>query len=507
MQKDMTKTEEIDEFKEHVKKWMEVSQEHGKTSNEAGKYYDEYILPCVVDTFVEKFKDGLLAGKKYDGLILTVGGSPEPVILSICAIESEQIGLICNEGRKKSIDRIVEKTDLRASDLVSAGSCTVNGSDTQEIYQAVMNFYTKWGEPKKIALGITGGTKVMSSAAAMAGAILGADIYYVDTGDKNELNKPVPRSEYLRLLENPYTVFGDFEARKAKQLFERHDYAGARDIFKVLTGQIGRPERLIIYQAYELLCEAYHAWDNFNVQHASTKLKEILAHLTTFQRSTELKDLHDHKSRLEEQKESLDCLSSFVNNDRNVGLPCDVSDRFHFAFTLYQNALRRSIQGKYDLACLLLYRLLEWIGQCRLDKYQIDTDANTHNYSEAGDLCAPAKTEEQILDQYTKQSKKVGEPGSPSKKNLPAGRITLVDMYLLLYALGDDLIENNFDWTKFNDGIKTRNKSVYIHGRRVVDAKGFKGFHGTVEHIFKKAQELEGIDASEFKDRHEFIVL
>ena len=40
---------------------------------------------------------------------------------------------------------------------------------------------------------------------------------------------------------------------------------------------------------------------------------------------------------------------------------------------LYHNALRREAQGKHDTACLILYRLLEWIEQHRLAGYKIDT--------------------------------------------------------------------------------------------------------------------------------------
>ena len=502
MQKDMSKTNEINEFDEHVKKWEEISQTRGKTSNEADEYYDQHILPRVKEEFVANNSPR----QKYDGLILTVGGSPEPVILSICAIKSKKIGLICNESRRKSIDRIVKETDLRVSDLVSAG-CEVDGSDTIEIYKAIMDFYAKWNEPKKIALGITGGTKVMSSAAAMAGAILGADIYYVDAKAKNILGKPVPCSEYLHLLDNPYTVFGDFEADKANQLFRRHDYAGAQDVFKKLTEQISGPQKLIIYQAYRLLCEVYDAWDNFNVQYASRKLKDLLVHLDQWT-STELNDFHKAKSCLEKQKEALDCLSTFVNTNTGAGeLPCSGSDRFHFAFTLYHNALRRAEQRKYDLACLLLYRLLEWIGQCRLDKYKINTDDSKHNYAAAGKLCAPEKTEDTILDEYIQKHKEeCKKKGYPVRTSLPTGRIGLVDMYLLLYALNDDIV-TDFPWGNFMQQIETRNKSIYIHGRRVREYKAFDAFHGTVKDIFQKAQVLENIETSDFTKQHEFIVL
>ena len=495
-------------FEAHVREWERLLGEHGKTSNEAGEYYDKHILPNVEQIFVESSKH-LLKQKQYDGLILTVGRSPEPQILTLCAIAGEsstQVGLLYRQAAGDSLNRICKRMEWTPHDSNSRARI-ISGSDTIEIYKEIMNFYTKWGKPKKIAIGITGGNKVMSSAAAMAGAILGADLYYVDTKAKNKFNKPVPGNEYLRLVDNPYAVFGDFEADKAKALFGRHDYAGAQRISRELTQQIRDLSKLMTYRAYGYLCEAYDAWDNFNVQRAARGLSELLDILDQFGRSTELGDLYKFKSRLDDQKKALDCLSSFVNNkSKEAGLPCDVSDRFHFAFTVYHNALRRSAQGKYDLACLLLYRLLEWIGQCRLDKYKIDTEANTHNYSAAGASCTPQKSQKQILERYIDQSKRFGQPDGPTITSLPAKEITLVDMYLLLHALEDPLVQE-WDWQKFNNEIETRNKSVYIHGRRVVNNREFQEFHKTTKLIFKKAQKLESIEASDFTERHEFIVL
>ena len=491
------------ELKEHIEKWEQISLEKGKNSNEAGKYYDKHILPYVEEAFVKDSKS-LLKGKKYDGLILTVGGSPEPQILSLCAIagQSTKVGLLYTAAAADSFNRICKRMEWKHDDAVTQGR-KIDGSNTIEIYTTIMDLYTEWGKPAKIAVGITGGKKVMASAAAMAGAILGADIYYVDTDTKNKLNKPEPGSEYLRLLDNPYDVLGDIEADKAKELFRSHDYAGAKRIFNELVSdkrkRVGDPQKRAIYQIYEHLCAAYNAWDNFNVQLGSTELTKLLDQLEQSKTVRELSALLEFKSRLVNQREALEYLKNFVNKNTKNKLPYENSDRFHLAFTLYHSALRREIQAKFDLACLLLYRLLEWIGQCRLDKYNIDTGANRHDYSE----CVKGKTEESILCKYKEKRKKV-MPHKPEKLSLPDGPIGLIDMYLLLYAMGDDLVEG-LDWGKFHQQIETRNESIYIHGRNVVNKKAFDNFHKTVKDLFKKAGDLVCIDTDTFDEQHEFI--
>ena len=489
MQKDMTK-----EFNEHVENWVEISQKHGKTSNAAGEYYDKHILPHVKEKFIEKNSP---EEDKYDGLILTVGGSPEPVILSISAIKSKKIGLICTKGRKKSIDRIVKQTHLQPSDLISAG-CEVDGGNTIEIYQAIMDFYTKWNEPKKIALGITGGTKVMSSVAAMAGAILGADIYYVDTNAKNKLNKPVPCSEYLRRLSNPYTVFGDFEIGKAKQLFERHDYAGTRGIFHQLKSKVGDANKAKIYEAYEYLCTAYEAWDNLDIDEAKTSLDQLVEILEQFDRLEGLRPLQGLKSRLKNQIRALEILLQFRKDE---GLALKATDGFHFAFMLYHNALRRAQQGKYDIACLILYRLLEWIEQHRLAIIGIDT--KEPDYSQSG------KKLEELFCLY-REKRNNAYKSAKKPDSAPAAlpdKIALVEGFLILDALDDDIVtkDKKLQWGPLLGKLEIRNQSIFAHGMKKIGEEEFENFKSIVDDLFKKAKKLAAIDTDTYDEQHKFI--
>ena len=202
-----------------------------------------------------------------------------------------------------------------ASDLV-AGACEVDGSNTIEIYKVIMDFYAKWGKPEKIALGITGGTKVMSSSAAMTGAILGADIYYVATEAKNILNKPVPRKEYLHLVDNPYSVFGDLEVEKARDLYNGHDYAGAQRVFDQLEKQVGDPSLATVHEAYEHLCAAYELWDNIDFKKALEIIDKLVPILTRYSSLPGLTNLHSFHPTLLEQRVALEVLEAIAKNEK-----------------------------------------------------------------------------------------------------------------------------------------------------------------------------------------------
>ena len=490
------------ELKKHIEEWEQLGFEKGKNSNQAGEYYDEHILPYVKEVF-DKGSKCLLKGKKYDGLILTVGGSPEPQILSICAIAgpSTKVGLLYTQAANDSLNRIFEGMGWQHSDVFDRAR-RIDGSNTSKIYSAIMELYREWekctetDEPMKIAVGITGGKKVMASAAAMAGAILGADLYYVDTDDKNKLNKPVPGSEYLRLLDNPYIVFGDLEVRKAEELYRRHDYAGAHRIFQQLEGQVRTPNQVAVYTAYKLLCATYEAWDHLDMSSAKQHLDGLLGILERFSSEIGLVPLHRFKEVFAKQQKALECLEDIFEAQESVSERLDalrMDCGFHFPFMLYHSALRRKEQGKFDMACLIFYRLLEWVGQHRLAMRGIDT--SEPNYSS---LCIDETT---LLDKYN-EKRKIIKRGKVLSLPDP---IALIDGFLVLAALKDEIIADK-QLPRILGQTEIRNQCVYAHGMKTVSPDKLEPFRKTVKEKFEQAQNLANIDANTISEQHEFIV-
>ena len=473
-------------FKERIAKWKRMDRTTRDASNAAIAFYDENIFPLVKEVFINKNRPH----KEYDVLILTVGLSPEPLILSILAIKPTHVGLLYTEETERFLERIQQEANLTTLQLLN-GARKIDGSNVAEIYETIMELYIEWDSPANIAVDITGGKKSMVSGAAMAGAVLGADIYYVDTDNfDRDLGKPEPGSEFLSLLDNPYTVFGDMEAEKAEVLYQSHDYTGAKGIFNRLQKQVGDADKAKVYEAYELLCTTYEAWDNLAISQAETFLKRLLTLLNQFPTLAELSPLHDVQSILVKQGEALSCLQQVIKDPQLV---LSAPDGFHFAFTLYYNALRRKAQGKLDLACLILYRLLEWIGQHRLAHHDINT--RKPNYSKIDKAT--------LFTRYQQKGEKVFEDFDRSILPTPIG---LVDGFLILHAL-DDPIVDRLDWGTLRDQVDTRNQNIYAHGMSRIDGKAFKAFQKTVNALFSKAQAIEGINANTFIEQHKNLVL
>ena len=83
----------------------------------------------------------------------------------------------------------------------------IDGTNPNGIYEAIweLRFSDNWKELENIAVDITGGKNSMAAGAALAAAVIPADIYYVDTTKYlPELRVPEPGSEYLKRLEGPF---------------------------------------------------------------------------------------------------------------------------------------------------------------------------------------------------------------------------------------------------------------------------------------------------------------
>lgn len=490
MPKDTISQEEFDKC---VEEWKNMDRTTEDAVKDVFAFYDDHVFPKVKKVFLSKQENRV--EQKYDALILTVGMSPEPLILSILATKPVRVGLLYTQQTEKYLPRIQEETELTLAQLDKR---EIDGSNTIEMYKAIMALYTSWKNPVKIAVDITGGKKSMVSGAAMAGAVLGADIYYIDTDNyRQDLGKPEPGTERLNLLENPYTVFGDLEVEKAKSLYKVHDYASAKRVFQYLKGQVSAPNQEKVYEAYQYLCTSYEDWDNLDTGKAHSVVEKLLNILTKFGSLDGLRDLCNYQDCLEKQKEALKCLQGFIKKPQ---LALKSPDGFHFAFTLYHNALRREAQGKLDMACLILYRLLEWIEQHCLDKYCINT--KNPDYSKSG------KTKSELLCLYNKKRKEVfpkNADGSDTQDmpELPS-KIALVDGFLILGALENDIVKG-LNWGNFRNRVDTRNQNIFAHGMKKIVSKDYYKFKSTVEERFEKAQEIAGIDADEFNKQHKFI--
>ena len=172
-------------------------------------------------------------------------------------------------------------------------------------------------------------------------------------------------------------------------------------------------------------------------------------------------------------------------------------------FTMYINAEIRKEQEKYDMATLLLYRLLEMIEQRRLALYGLyvsKTDYAAIRYN------TERQPELKGMGQETR-FKHLKETVIGIRRELFRGKIStylseqisLLDGFILLLALNDEISEskggNPVDkLRRIRSMVYLRNNSIFAHGLGPVSEGDFKKFRAFVHEIFREFCQIEQID-------------
>lgn len=211
-------------------------------------------------------------------LISVLGFSWQPVALMAAWARPERMLVL---GTKESLGISVGEEPVLK--LISRISCIplervehreIPSDGEIEIYQEVRAFINRHGfEPKSVFIDPTGGKKTMSTAAGLAGFLLGAPLVYVDYGEYHGENRiPVAGTEYPRLVANPLEVLGDIEIDMIRAAFNSGSYPEAEHRASELASRLYEPREA---QALELLARGYRLWDAFHFKAALLDLEKL----------------------------------------------------------------------------------------------------------------------------------------------------------------------------------------------------------------------------------------
>lgn len=347
----------------------------------------------------------------------------------------------------------------------------------------------------------------MSAAAAMAGGMIGVQLIYVGcTNYLADFRKPDPGTEKLFYIDNPLEVFGDIEIEKALTLFGEYNYAGAGDRLGILKESIPEPNiRQELNFAY-FLAKGYEAWDALDFPLAYENIGNLNREIRRDRRTHKhflLMDFAEHLKQQEEVLSRLVKIPELVKEKKQMDILSASNYMTPLMFTMYMNAFVREQQEKYDMATLLLYRLLEMIEQRRLAQYglyvsKMDYLNIRYNFVQRPEL--EEKTPDERLEWLKKEIGTIkkalyGKCGN----GYMAEQVSLLEGFVILLALGDPIcmMKNgrNIDKLKrIRSMVFLRNNSIFAHGLGPVSQSDFLKFKCFVEEIFKELCEIETID-------------
>ena len=331
----------------------------------------------------------------YDVGIFLVGFSSLPIALSIaeiqprqnvCFLHSEDTFERCNE----IIDRIEEMFEdpppafsplinpADAADLIARVRCAerreiVDPSDPVSTFRQIKDIIDQVGGDVKIALDLTGGKKTMIGGGFTAGSIYSVspkcDMFYVDSLEyDSRRGTPIPGTEFLTQLENPYDIYNVQSVGQAKELFKRHNYEAAERLWRSVRNKLYKHTEQYDFlvnereeaEKYYGSSHCYSSWDALDYETAKER-KTYSVGRTTYSWGYD----GQHVRRIIDDH-SIDVLNILAEVTNKSTLYANKRRVIHYAVDRYQNGMRRKQSRKLEDAIVRFAQVIEMICNYRI---------------------------------------------------------------------------------------------------------------------------------------------
>ena len=257
--------------------------------------YIKNLLPKEIE-FIKRNTsiDNNLTSFPIDVLVLSVGNSWEPLLISTCLLNPKMIIPILNKnyGRDEGNSIGLQLEDLFKT-LYSENLIIHNityPTKENDLFQTiepkpeeVFNFLKDnllgfINDGKRVIIDITGGKKTMASGAYLFSSYTNVAVSYLDYQEYSDENlKPYGYSCHLRILKNPMKLFKLQEWDKVKNLYEKNLFDSASKLVKEIyenTQDYLKDEKEQIMNLISWL-NFYNLWDNGHYNSAKNAFEKL----------------------------------------------------------------------------------------------------------------------------------------------------------------------------------------------------------------------------------------
>jgi len=397
-------------------------------------------------------------------LIISVGGTPAPIIKTIDYYHPEIVVFFVSKDSDKDINRIWDELTFKPNcyDFLKTDSAEDINRCYEILYISIpekMEYYDV--SPDELMVDYTGGTKSMTAALVLASIDYAKHFAYVGGEARTKDNKGVVINGKEKFLNtaNPWDKLAINVRKRVELLFNSARYRTALDELKLVCDKTSDENRHI-YEVLHDLVQGYREWDLFNHKKAlhdiSRRIKEFGIYIYSKKRNSELdKMLNEIKSNIK-----------FLKNIRNKNLKGKKEKKIyydHLLRDLISNAIRRAkLENKYDDAVMRLYSVIE-----KSAKYELDVVYGINN----SDVDLSKITDEEYKN-YLSRCR---------DKNDGKIRIGLYQSFELLEKLDNNLGKKFKDnEKKFRDLMQLRNNSFLVHGDNSLSEDTYKKMYSLV---------------------------
>lgn len=390
-------------------------------------------------------------------MIISVGGTVEPIAFSIKHHRPE---FVCFLASQDTYDIAIKARDTLKTEGIAFDSYLAIVDDPNDL----MHCYEKAGECAAICTGkgyaedgiivdYTGGTKNMTAAVSLASFEKGFRFSYVSGKERTKDGKGivVTGTEEARLAFGPESFYAMREKRRLSLYFNTYQWDAALHALKNLS-PAAREEEKKLFELFSHLTTGYQAWDCFRQGQALEYITKSLRGFTTLLPFIKDAWFESFLSGVEGNRSFLEGLKISSSNFRKYVAP--------LACDLFANAGRRYEEGKYDDAVARLYRVIEFMGQIRVQE----------NWNCSTDKVPVTILPDSLKKEYTER---YSPPNSREYVKLP-----LEATFTFLHESGDELgrwfVANHDEIKKIQNA---RNSSILAHGLDPIRKETYEKFH------------------------------
>ena len=404
-------------------------------------------------------------------LLLTVGGSCEPLVESVLKNNPDKIYFICSGGGKSSRRIVAEEGHVCGKDprnpdepnILTQVNIDPSETERYEIieiddfdnpnscYETCFNLIStikKDHFSADIIADYTGGTKSMTAGLIMTAMDDPSITLCVITGKRKDLIRVASGTQQKRLI-SVKLPFLERQFKAAVTLADRYDYAGCLQILESLSDTSDIPT--VIQQKMlktVSLARGFKEWDRFDHKKALEILEPFAGDITD--NFLFLKKVIKSRAKLDQKYEEF----------YEYQYPSKAYHGYELVEDLFLNARRKASQRLYDDATGRIYRALEVLVDARLQiEYEIDKN----------DLDM-SKLEKQLASRF-EQGDKLG---------LKEGF-----NFLLELNENDELaVEYIKKKNQIDNSLSIRNSSFFAHGYTPISVEKFEDFLSIAEDLY-----------------------
>jgi CRISPR-associated protein (TIGR02710 family) len=387
-------------------------------------------------------------------LVVPVGGTPEAPLAAIREVKPHFVAYVVSAQTRPLVDQIEAQlgtTTPKAREILLSDpqDLTITFREIQAKLPSILQEWNLGWDA--LCVDLTGGTKVMTAALALATIHRAHRYLYVGGAERTKEGVGTVVSGTERPIQqvNPWDVLAVDQLRRVAWAFNNGQFAAAVNLTRATIAKIEDVGLKTYLGALQTMIEGFQDWDRFSYKGAQDKLtksRRILALAWPARQGHSLLP-----ARLEGLSK---VLQSLLDAQR------DEAPSEALLKDLLANALRRAeMEQRADDAVARLYRFIEGLAQQVLfDRHGLRT--------------ASLPVEKLPESPEWQRARERAEKG--------AVKLGLEESCRLLRDLGDPVGQRLFDRVArggdLHNWLQERNSSLLAHGTKPVAPKVFEGF-------------------------------